>query len=148
MLITEMTLRRASMRDCIVIADLSGQLGYPSTPDAIAERLTIIKRNSHHVVFVAERNNGIVGWVHVAKELHLESGTFGEVIGLVVDESHRRAGIGRCLVEAAEQWVQERGCREMRVRTNVVRERTHAFYERNGYGMKKQQKVFWKPLNK
>ena len=108
----------------------------------------MIEKDPDHVVFVAENDSSVIGWVHAARELHLESGMFAEVFGLVVDESHRSAGIGRSLVEAAEQWAQEHGCRDMRVRTNVVRERAHTFYERNGYTLKKQQKVFSKTLRK
>ena len=141
-----LTIRRATIHDCTAIADLSVQLGYPSTSAQIAERLTMIEKDSRHEVFVAENNNTVVGWVHIVVELHLESGSFAEIVGLVVDEHHRNASVGRQLVESAEQWAQGRGCNEMRVRTNVVRERAHKFYEQRSYQLKKQQKVFGKTL--
>ncbi len=43
--------------------------------------------------------------------------------GLVVDEAIRGAGIGAQLLAAAEVWARERGCTEMRVHSNVVRNR-------------------------
>ena len=139
-------IQRAQHEDCEPIADLSGQLGYPSTSVQIAERLSLMENNPNHAVFVAKDIDAVVGWAHVVMELHLESGTFAELVGLVVDEHHRGDGVGRQLVETVEQWARDRGCGEMRVRTNVVRERTHKFYKQIGYELKKQQKVFGKTL--
>jgi GNAT superfamily N-acetyltransferase len=69
-----------------------------------------------------------------------------EIAGLVVDETARGGGIGRRLLEAAEQWARSHGCRAIRVRSNVVREGAHAFYVREGFREIKTQKVFEKGL--
>jgi len=37
------------------------------------------------------------------------------------------------LLAAAEDWARKHGCKEMSVRSNVIRERAHKFYERNAY---------------
>jgi len=47
---------------------------------------------------------------------------------------------------AAEQWARVHGFALMRVRSNVVRERAHRFYEREGYARVKTQAVFRKAL--
>jgi GNAT superfamily N-acetyltransferase len=69
-----------------------------------------------------------------------------EVNGLVVDETQRSAGTGAKLLQAAERWAAEKGCKSMSVRSNVVRERAHEFYLRNGYEHYKTQKAFRKYL--
>ncbi|HEY4595273.1 MAG TPA: GNAT family N-acetyltransferase, partial [Thermoanaerobaculia bacterium] len=66
--------------------------------------------------------------------------------GLVVDESRRGGGIGAALVEAAAEWAAGHGFRTLRVRSNAVRERTHAFYERLGFARTKSQIVFARPV--
>ena len=45
-----------------------------------------------------------------------------EVSGLVVDEKRRSQGIGEKLLERAEQWAREKGCRAVGLRCNVIRE--------------------------
>jgi hypothetical protein len=48
------------------------------------------------------------------------------------------------LLAAAEAWAREQGFASMRVRSNVLRERAHRFYLREGYLEKKRQAVFLK----
>jgi len=59
-----------------------------------------------------------------------------------VAEAQRSGGVGAALVAAAEEWARVKLCARIRVRSNVVRERTHRFYERLGYRVVKSQKVF------
>jgi GNAT superfamily N-acetyltransferase len=88
----------------------------------------------------------VVGWTHVVPRLHLEEVPFCELAGLVVADGARGAGIGRSLLQAAERWAREHGHTRFRVRSNVVRERAHGFYRREGYAERKRQVVFEKDL--
>jgi GNAT superfamily N-acetyltransferase len=137
---------RARAKDAARLAELSGQLGYPATAKEIAQRMKRIKPAALHAIFVAEAERGIVGWLHVSVTPLLETALRAEVNGLIVDEGQRSLGAGAKLLEAAEQWAKARGCQGMSVRSNVVRERAHGFYLRNGYEHYKTQKAFRKPL--
>jgi GNAT superfamily N-acetyltransferase len=140
-------IRRAKIADAPRLAELSGQLGYPATAEQICRRLRQIQPASQNAVFVAEaREAGIIGWLHVSKEPLLESEMRAEVNGLVVADAHRSLGAGAQLLAAAEDWARGHGCKDMSVRSNVIRERAHKFYERNGYEHYKTQKSFRKPL--
>jgi GNAT superfamily N-acetyltransferase len=145
----KMKIRRARRGDAERIAQLSGELGYPASAAQVATRLRQLTPVSKHAVFVAESPDaatGVVGWVHVSVAHLLESDIRAEVNGLVVAEGQRSAGAGAKLLEAAEEWARRRGCRGMNVRSNVIRERAHGFYERNGYEHYKTQKAFRKAL--
>lgn len=141
--------RKARRGDAERIAQLTAELGYPSTPAQIAERLRQLKPASKHAVFVAESLDcgvGVLGWLHVSVSHVLESDIRAEVNGLIVAEGQRSAGAGAKLLEAAERWAAAHGGQAMNVRSNVIRERAHKFYERNGYEHYKTQKAFRKPL--
>ena len=143
----EVKIRRAKSADAQRIAELSGQLGYPATAAQMRERLRGIKPVSPHAVLVAESaKDGVIGWLHVSREPLLEVEIRAEVNGLVVAEGQRSAGAGARLLAAAEDWARKHGCKSMSVRSNVIRERAHKFYERNGYEHYKTQKSFRKPL--
>jgi GNAT superfamily N-acetyltransferase len=146
---TSVRIRKARRSDAERIAQLSGELGYPTTAGQIATRLRQLKPASKHAVFVAECSDatvGLVGWLHVSVSHLLESDIRAEVNGLIVAEGQRSAGAGAKLLEAAEEWARRHGCQGMNVRSNVIRERAHGFYERNGYEHYKTQKAFRKPL--
>jgi len=146
---TAIKIRKARRGDAERIAQLTGELGYPATAAQIAGRLRQLTPVSKHAVFVAESpeaGRGVVGWVHVSVSHLLESDVRAEVNGLIVAEGQRSAGAGAQLLEAAESWARHRGCRGMNVRSNVIRERAHKFYERQGYEHYKSQKAFRKPL--
>lgn len=143
----ELKIRRAKGGDAPRLAELATQLGYPSTAPQLRQRLRQISPASQNAVFVAEAMDaGVVGWLHVSKQALLESDIRAEVNGLVVKEGHRSLGAGARLLVAAEDWARKHGCKSMSVRSNVIRERAHKFYERNGYEHYKSQKSFRKPL--
>ncbi|MFX0145476.1 MAG: GNAT family N-acetyltransferase [Candidatus Hodarchaeota archaeon] len=54
--------------------------------------------------------------------------------------------MGKLLMKHAEEWSRTRGCQGLRLRSNIIRENAHAFYERIGYGKTKTQWVFRKVL--
>jgi GNAT superfamily N-acetyltransferase len=143
---TQPTLRPATLNDAASIATLNGELGYPVTADEMAPRLASLLDVRDHAVLVAETDGSVIAWIQVSVVATVESGSFAEIRGLVVTAAHRSRGVGARLVEAAEGWARERGLTRIRVRSNVARERTHAFYERLGYQTTKLQKVFDKRI--
>jgi GNAT superfamily N-acetyltransferase len=132
--------------DSAVVADLCGQLGYPATPDQVLERIGRVERLTRAALFVGEEEGRVIGWIHVAIIQVLEADLYAEIGGLVVDSGHRSRGAGGVLVDAAEEWARSQGCGAMRVRSRIMRERAHAFYERLGYARIKTQHSFEKRL--
>jgi len=143
----ELKIRLAKSVDAPQLAVLSGQLGYSATAAQMRERLREIKPASQHSVLVAESaQDGVIGWIHVSRQPLLEVEIRAEINGLVVAEGQRSLGAGARLLAAAEDWARKHGCKGMSVRSNVIRERAHQFYERHGYEHYKTQKSFRKPL--
>jgi GNAT superfamily N-acetyltransferase len=128
------------------LASLAGELGYPTTAAEMRVRLRRVKPAANNAILVAEADGEVIGWAHVSVSYLLEVPLRAEINGLVVSESSRSLGTGTRLLEAAEAWARTKKCEGMSVRSNVIRDRAHAFYERNGYEHYKTQKAFRKPL--
>jgi N-acetylglutamate synthase-like GNAT family acetyltransferase len=140
-------IRRARQADAPRITELSGQLGYPTTTREMAGRLKMALREENGACFLAEtKEHGVVGWAHVSVTPLLEVERRAELNGLVVDEKIRSRGAGWSLLQAAEEWARKKGCKGISVRSNVLRERAHGFYEGHGYQHYKTQKAFRKKL--
>jgi GNAT superfamily N-acetyltransferase len=135
------------MSDATRLAQLSGELGYSTTPSEMTKRMHKLKPASQNALIVAESSEaGVIGWTHVSVNHLVEVGTRAELNGLIVAEGQRSLGAGARLLEAAEDWARKHGCPSMSVRSNVIRERAHKFYERQGYEHYKTQKAFRKAL--
>ena len=142
------SIRPARSDDVASLAGLSTQLGYPATADMLSDRLMRVRDEGVGQVFVAADAHGrVLGWTHVVPRLHLEESPFAELAGLVVADGARGAGVGAALLSAAERWARGHGFAHFRVRSNVVRERAHRFYLREGYVERKRQVVFDKALD-
>jgi len=140
-------IRPAEARDIAALARLAGQLGYPSAPEEVRERFSKIQTADDHATFVAlAPGDAVIGWIQLCEARSIESDARAEITGLVVDAEFRSGGAGRSLVERGEEWARQRGLAQIGVRSNVVRGRTHVFYERLGYTATKTQKVFRKRL--
>jgi len=144
------------MQDISDIGRLNAQLGYPEPKQTIALRFRRIRKDRRdHQIFVAVQNTlaarsnaVVIGWIHVFIDKLLTVGPRTEVGGLVVDDKSRSRGVGAALLLRAEQWTQEKGSSPLVVRTNVVRIEAHKFYEKCGYRLLKQSKVYIKELTR
>jgi GNAT superfamily N-acetyltransferase len=143
----ECTVRLAAPADSEGVANFSGQLGYPSTAEQVRARLAEIRKSDDCAIFVAELPDGeIAGWIGVYIFRSVEMDKLVDISGLVVGEEYRSRGIGKVLLDAAEDWARARNCKVIDVHSNVKRERAHGFYTKNGYEWYKTQKVFRKTL--
>jgi GNAT superfamily N-acetyltransferase len=139
------TIRPPRPGDYEQMAELAGQLGYPSTGPDVARRLADMRNADQYAVYVAELANGrIAGWIGVYVFRAVELDGFVEISGLVVDERIRSRGIGKKLLDAAEGWARSHGYDGISVRSNTKRERAHAFYRRNGFQGEKTQASLYK----
>jgi ribosomal protein S18 acetylase RimI-like enzyme len=143
-----LTIRTPQPADYARLAELAGELGYPSTAADIARRLAGLgKISPQHEVFVAQRSGEpIAGWICVAMQGTIESDAHVEITGFVVGSEFRSQRIGEYLLARAEAWAREHKAKSVRLRSNVTRDRAHAFYLREGYEHYKSQKAFRKPL--
>ena len=112
----------------------------------MARRLAkVLASPTHHEAVVAS-GNGLLGWVGMERRVSLESGERAELLGLIVDATARRGGWGHALVKHAEQWTVARGLSALVMRSNIVRDQSHPFYEAIGYSRDKTQHVYVKQL--
>ena len=139
-------IRLARPSDAMQLAELAGELGYPTTAKEIRQRLGQLRPAAIHAVFVADVAGKLIGWIHVSRNYLLESAVRAEVNGLIVSSAARSQGAGKQLLRAAEEWARKQKCTGVNLRSNVIRDRAHAFYLREGYEHYKTQKAFRKLL--
>lgn len=140
------SIRRADPHDAAELARLAAELGYEASVEEVQARLRLLA-GEEHAAFVADAAGApLLGWIHVARRVTLESGECAEILGLVVAGTARRAGVGKRLVMAAEAWGRDRGLERIVVRSNITRTESHEFYPALEYVLAKSQRVYTKRL--
>ena len=140
-------IRIARELDAEDVAALTAQLGYNVHPSAIRARLSSILARPDHRFWMAEVADRRVGWLHATISEYVEADPFVVIGGLVVDRDYRRQGVGRLLMEHAEQWAREQRCSTIRLWSSSSRTAAHRFYEGLGYTNIKTQYAFAKLLD-
>jgi aminoglycoside 6'-N-acetyltransferase I len=79
---------------------------------------------------------GVVGFTEVGLRNYAEgcrSSPVGYLEGIFVVESHRKRGVGRALLDAAEEWARQRGCTEMASDREIRNEMSGLFHTALGF---------------
>ena len=141
-----MNIRKADEKDAFAIGKISREeLGYECDEEFVLRRLIELD-NRREIVFIAEIDNIVVGYVHaeVYKTLYFES--MINILGLAVLSDYRRQGVGRKLLSRAEMWAKELGINKVRLNSGGFRKEAHEFYRAMGYDNEKEQIRFMKSL--
>lgn len=135
--------------DATEMARLADELGYPMTPAAMERRLERLLPDAlHHIAVASDASGKLVAWMHVEHRDSLDEGGRAELMGLIVDPSNRGAGIGRQMVDVAENWASAKGLSRLTVRSNTARRVSHPFYETVGFTRTKTQRVYVKAVKR
>lgn len=128
-----MNIRFATDHDASDIAILLNQLGYPATVEDAQTRIKYMS-TPNNALLIAEDNNKAVGLigVHLLPMIHA-TGLMSKITGLVVDEQYRGKGIGRKLLDAAEEFSLENGSSRIEVVSGNHRPEAHKFYMAKRY---------------
>jgi aminoglycoside 6'-N-acetyltransferase I len=100
--------------------------------------------------FVAEAEGEVAGFAEVSLRTDYVNGCATSPVafleGIYVSEPHRRRGLGRALVAAAEQWGREQGCRELGSDALLGNDLSHRFHGGAGFEETERVVYFRKPL--
>jgi GNAT superfamily N-acetyltransferase len=126
-------IRDAKPSDAPRLAELFRYLGHEIEEKRVRKNLAALKK-SGETPLVATLGKKVVGACGVGRRIVIHrTAPLGRITALVVAEEAQGHGIGRMLVEAAEEWMRERGCKLVEVTSNDRRTAAHAFYRHMGY---------------
>jgi GNAT superfamily N-acetyltransferase len=133
-----LAIREMEARDigaaCILVCQLSGRA---ISPEDMQNRLDMIHASPIDWLFVCESGGRLLGMMGFRLRENVERvSRFGEISLLVTDAAARHQGIGRALVDFAEQMARDHGCIGTWLVSGLQREQdAHQFYRHLGYAI-------------
>ena len=94
--------------------------------------LRSIRRSPHAAVLVAETRERVVGRLSIARDPHPASRHVAD-LGVMVARDHRRLGVGRALMHAAEGWARTAGISKIELHVFPYNAPAISLYETLGY---------------
>ncbi len=129
-----LVIRPARDADAAALAHLLTELGYPQDAEQARDQLGLWAGDPRGIVLIADLDQAPAGVIAAHVIPHFGSaGLFVRVLALAVDSGSRRAGIGRRLLGAVEEWAAELGAHEIEITSLRSREDAHAFYAALGF---------------
>lgn len=141
-----MNVRKANAQDATAICKISSEdLGYECNTELVFKRLTQLD-SGREIVFVAEIDNIVVGYIHAEIYNLLYHETMVNVPGIAVSFDYRSRGVGSALIDCVESWAKELEISMIRLDSGGGRKEAHAFYRKMGFDSEKEQICFNKRL--
>ena len=140
----DIKIRSVTPEDYEEIYTLSAELGYSYPVEKIRDRIRQITENTKDMILVAEAGGKAVGYIHASPYEAMYHDPIMNVLGFVVAEEKRGAGIGHLLITEMERQAREHGFTGIRLTSGDYRKGAHHFYEKHGYANKKTSYKFIK----
>ncbi len=119
-------IRRAESSDAAALADLLTQLGYTTTSAEMTVRWQTIDAAKHFATFVALDGDAVCGMIGLSSlPSYTHNERVGRIVVMVVSQAWRGRGIGKGLVDAAEEYFRGEGIARMRLTTRTERSAAH-----------------------
>ena len=132
----KLIIREAELTDIIALTELMNELGYATAMDEMKTRFENIKNQKDYKTFIATDDTEILGMVGLSTNYSYEqNGTYVRVLALVTRSKFRKKGIGKKLMDVAENWAREIGANKVLLNCGNREEREIAqvFYKNIGY---------------
>ncbi len=136
---TKIIIREAETTDLFALGELMNELGYDTTMDEMKTRFENIHNHKDYKTFIATNDTEILGMVGLSKNYAYEqNGIYVRVLALVTRSKFRQKGIGKKLMDVAEDWARTIGASTILLNCGNREEREIAqlFYKKIGYQIK------------
>jgi aminoglycoside 6'-N-acetyltransferase I len=137
-------IRPAAPEDLAARAEMRAQLW----PEASVEEHAQEFATAGEAAFVADAGGALVGFIEIAVRSYAEGadGSAPYVEGIWVAPAHRRRGVGRALLDSAEQWARGEGHDYLGSDALLDNEASHAWHRAAGFAEVERLVVFGKRL--
>lgn len=141
-------IRECRLSDCNDIYELNkNEMGYDYPCEDTYKKLMKLIKSESDKIFVAVSDNKTIGYIHINDYESVYAPPMKNIMGIAVAEKYKRQGIGRKLMNEAENWAKNTGAYAIRLVSGAERKGAHEFYYSCGFEKTKEQLNLKKKLH-
>lgn len=129
-------IRKVRICDAPNLLPIIKQLGYPINEEDLIARIALYENSHYDSAWVALEDEVIIGCLalHIYDLFHSVE-RYARIVSLIVDQNHRRKGVGSLLIARAERYAASKNCNTLELSSSLKRVKlgSHDFYDAVGY---------------
>lgn len=114
--------------------------------DQLEDKILDVLNHDDEKIFIAVCDDEVIGYIYVNIYDVLYQEPIANVVSFILNMNKKHNGIGKTLIEAAENWAKDKGIKKARIVSDVNRTHGHSLFKKLGYVINETDFEFKKVL--
>lgn len=114
--------------------------------DQLEDKILDVLNHDDEKIFIAVCDDEVIGYIYVNIYDVLYQEPIANVVSFILNMNKKHNGIGKTLIEAAENWAKDKGIKKARIVSDVNRTHGHSLFKKLGYVINETDFEFKKAL--
>lgn len=114
--------------------------------DQLEDKILDVLNQDDEKIFIAVCDDEVIGYIYVNIYDVLYQEPIANVVSFILNMNKKHNGVGKTLIEAAENWAKDKGIKKARIVSDVNRTHGHSLFKKLGYVINETDFEFKKAL--
>lgn len=114
--------------------------------DQLEDKILDVLNHDDEKIFIAVCDDEVIGYIYVNIYDVLYQEPIANVVSFILNMNKKHNGVGKTLIEAAENWAKDKGIKKARIVSDVNRTHGHSLFKKLGYVINETDFEFKKAL--
>lgn len=114
--------------------------------DQLEDKILDVLNHDDEKIFIAVCDDEVIGYIYVNIYDVLYQEPIANVVSFILNMNKKHNGVGKTLIEAAENWAKDKGIKKARIVSDVNRTHGHSLFKKLGYVINETDFEFKKVL--
>lgn len=101
--------------------------------DQLEDKILDVLNHDDEKIFIAVCDDEVIGYIYVNIYDVLYQEPIANVVSFILNMNKKHNGVGKTLIEAAENWAKDKGIKKVRIVSDVNRTHGHSLFKKLGY---------------
>lgn len=114
--------------------------------DQLEDKILDVLNHDDEKIFIAVCDDEVIGYIYVNIYDVLYQEPIANIVSFILNMNKKHNGVGKTLIEAAENWAKDKGIKKARIVSDDNRTHGHSLFKKLGYVINETDFEFKKAL--